>query len=102
VATRITIRMGRASGFSGCSRSWSGSRLCLPGGGETGELWLDAPKNLIPDVCPFTNAASHDMGYRSLPVVLYGCETWSLTVIEKHKMSVFEKSAKENIWTKEG
>jgi hypothetical protein len=25
-----------------------------------------------------------------LPVVLYGCETWSLTVREKHKLRVFE------------
>jgi hypothetical protein len=32
-----------------------------------------------------------------LPVVLYGCETWSLTVREEHKLRVFE-----NIWTKEG
>jgi hypothetical protein len=33
-----------------------------------------------------------------LPVVLYGCETWSLTVREEHKMRVFE----ENVWAKEG
>jgi hypothetical protein len=33
-----------------------------------------------------------------LPVVLYECETWSLTVSEEHKLRVFE----ENIWTKEG
>jgi hypothetical protein len=26
-----------------------------------------------------------------LPVVLYGCETWSLTVREEHKLRVFEK-----------
>jgi hypothetical protein len=25
-----------------------------------------------------------------LPVVVYGCETWSLTVREEHKLSVFE------------
>jgi hypothetical protein len=25
-----------------------------------------------------------------LPVVLYGCEIWSLTVREKHKLRVFE------------
>jgi hypothetical protein len=33
-----------------------------------------------------------------LPVVLYGCEIWSLTVREEHKLRVFE----ENIWTNEG
>jgi hypothetical protein len=37
-----------------------------------------------------------------LPVVLYGCETWSLTVREAHKLRVFENSVEENIWTKEG
>jgi hypothetical protein len=25
-----------------------------------------------------------------LPVVLYGCETWSLTIREDHKLKVFE------------
>jgi hypothetical protein len=25
-----------------------------------------------------------------LPVVLYGCETWSLTIREEHRLSVFE------------
>jgi hypothetical protein len=25
-----------------------------------------------------------------LPVVLYGCETWSLTVREEHRLRVFE------------
>ena len=29
-----------------------------------------------------------------LPVVLYGCETWSLTLREEHRLMVFE-----NIWT---
>jgi hypothetical protein len=33
-----------------------------------------------------------------LPVVLYGCETWSLTLREEHRLRVFEKS----ILTKEG
>jgi hypothetical protein len=27
-----------------------------------------------------------------LPLVLYGCETWSLTVREEHKLRVFENS----------
>ena len=33
-----------------------------------------------------------------LPAVLYGCETWLLTLKEKRKLRVFE----ENIWAKEG
>jgi hypothetical protein len=28
--------------------------------------------------------------YIILPVVLYGCETWSLTLKEEHKLRVFE------------
>jgi len=28
-----------------------------------------------------------------LPVVLYGCETWSLTLREERKLSVFENRA---------
>jgi hypothetical protein len=33
-----------------------------------------------------------------LPVVLYGCETWSLTVREKHKLSVFENRVLKRIF----
>jgi hypothetical protein len=33
---------------------------------------------------------------------MYDCETWSLTLREEHKLSVFENSAEENIWTEEG
>jgi hypothetical protein len=33
-----------------------------------------------------------------LPVVLYGCETWSPTLREEHRLRVFE----EDIWTEEG
>jgi hypothetical protein len=29
---------------------------------------------------------------RSLPVVLYGCDTWSLTLREEHRLRVFENS----------
>jgi len=34
-----------------------------------------------------------------LPVVLYGCETWSLTLREEHRLRVFENGAEENILT---
>jgi hypothetical protein len=38
-----------------------------------------------------------------LPVVLYGCETWSLTLMGEIKVEgVGEQGAMENIWTKEG
>jgi hypothetical protein len=33
-----------------------------------------------------------------LPVVLYGCETWSLTVREEHKRRVFENRVLRRIF----
>jgi hypothetical protein len=33
-----------------------------------------------------------------LPVVLYGCETWSLTLREEHRLSVFEKRVLRRIF----
>ena len=40
-----------------------------------------------------------------LPVVLYGCETWSLTLSEERILSYLKKKEKKvpeaNIWTKE-
>jgi hypothetical protein len=33
-----------------------------------------------------------------LPVVLYGCENWSLTLRKEHK----GQDAEENVWTEEG
>jgi hypothetical protein len=33
-----------------------------------------------------------------LPVVLYGCETWSLTLREEHKLRVFENGALRRIF----
>jgi hypothetical protein len=36
-----------------------------------------------------------------LPVVLFGCETWSRMLREEHRLRVLEQGAEENIWTKE-
>jgi hypothetical protein len=33
-----------------------------------------------------------------LPVVLYGCETWSLTLREKHRLRVFENKVLRRIF----
>jgi hypothetical protein len=33
-----------------------------------------------------------------LPVVLYGCETWSLTLREEHRLGVFEKRVLRKIF----
>ena len=37
-----------------------------------------------------------------LPVVLYGCATWSLTLREERRLRVFENSVEESIWAQEG
>jgi hypothetical protein len=39
-----------------------------------------------------------------LPVVLHGCETWSPTLREEHKLTkgVWKQGAEEDIWTEEG
>jgi hypothetical protein len=43
--------------------------------------------------CPFLPKDVKVRIYKTiiLPVVLYGCETWSLTVREEHRLRVFEK-----------
>jgi hypothetical protein len=33
-----------------------------------------------------------------LPVVLYGCETWSLTLRDERRLTVFENRVQESIW----
>jgi hypothetical protein len=35
----------------------------------------------------------------TLPSVLYGCETWSLTLREEQRLRVFENNVEEDIWT---
>jgi hypothetical protein len=38
----------------------------------------------------------------TLPVILHGCETWSLILREEHRLKVLsEQGAEENIWTEE-
>jgi hypothetical protein len=36
-----------------------------------------------------------------LPVVLYGCETWSLSLGEEHRLKVFEKRVLRGIFRPE-
>jgi hypothetical protein len=36
--------------------------------------------------------------YIILPLVLYGCETWSLTLREEHRLRVFENSVLRRIF----
>jgi hypothetical protein len=38
----------------------------------------------------------------NLPVVLYGCETWSLTLKEEHRLRVFENRVLRKIFGPQG
>jgi hypothetical protein len=39
--------------------------------------------------------------FKSLPVVLYGCETWSLRLGEEHRLRVFEGTVLREIFVPE-
>jgi hypothetical protein len=49
-------------------------------------------KHKVCVVCHILSRGSDTSKYRTifLPVVLYGCETWSLTLREEHRLRVFE------------
>jgi hypothetical protein len=36
-----------------------------------------------------------------LPVVVYGCETWSLTLREEHRLRLFENRVLRRMWAEE-
>jgi hypothetical protein len=44
------------------------------------------------------NIAVPNIEHRLLPVVLYRCETWSLTVREEHRLRVFENRVMRGIF----
>jgi hypothetical protein len=52
-------------------------------------------QNLSSSRLPYKNIKIRTYKTIILPVVLYGCETWSLTLRE-------EQDAEENIWIEEG
>jgi hypothetical protein len=41
---------------------------------------------------------SKNLKIKILPVVLYGCETWSLTLREEHRLRVFENKVLREIF----
>jgi hypothetical protein len=44
---------------------------------------------------------NHQLGteFNRITVVLYGCETWSLTLGEEHRQGFWEQSVEEDIWS---
>jgi hypothetical protein len=61
---------------------------------------LNSVQNILPSRLLSKNVKTRIYNTISLPVVLYVCETWALTLREKHRLRVFENGAEENIWTK--
>jgi hypothetical protein len=57
-------------------------------------------KNNIRVLCSFHCLYINTVIYKTiiLPVVLYGCETWSLTVREEHKLRVIENRVLRRIF----
>jgi hypothetical protein len=51
-------------------------------------------------VCLLVCSLNVTINYRPtiLPVVLYGCETWSLTIREEHRLRVFENKVQRRIF----
>jgi hypothetical protein len=50
------------------------------------------------DVCVYYSLLSSILKTIILPAVLYGCETWSLTLREEHRLRVFENRVLRRIF----
>ena len=55
-------------------------------------------QNLLSSSLPSTNLKIKIYRTIILPVVLYGCETWSLTLWEKRRLRVFENRVLKRIF----
>jgi hypothetical protein len=57
---------------------------------NSGHACYHLVQNLLPSCLLLKNVKVRIYKTIILPVVLYGCETWSLTVREEHKLRVFQ------------
>jgi hypothetical protein len=57
---------------------------------NSGNACYHSVQNLLPSQLLSKNLKIRIYKTIILPVVLYGCETWSLTLREKHRLTVFE------------
>jgi hypothetical protein len=57
---------------------------------NSGNACYHSVQNLLPSPLLWKNVKLGIYKTIILPVVLYGCETWSLTLREEHKVRVFE------------
>jgi hypothetical protein len=68
-------------------RSWSSSNACY-----------HSVQNLLSSCLLSKNLKMRMYKTIILPVILYGCETWSLTLREKHRLRVFENKVLRRIF----
>jgi hypothetical protein len=57
---------------------------------NSGNACYHSVQNLLSTHLPYKNIKIRIYKPIILPVILYGCETWSLTLKEEHRLSVFE------------
>jgi hypothetical protein len=57
---------------------------------NSGNVFYNSVQNLLPSRLLSKSIKIRIYNTIILPVVLYGCETWSLTLREEHKLRVFE------------
>jgi hypothetical protein len=65
---------------------------------NSGNACYHSVHSLLSSCLPSSNVKVKIYKTIILPVVLYGCETWSLTLREEHRLRVFEKRALRRIF----
>jgi hypothetical protein len=65
---------------------------------SSGNTYYHSVQNLLPSRLLSKNIKMRIYKTITLPVVLYGCETWSLTLKEKHRLRVFENRVLRRIF----
>jgi hypothetical protein len=69
---------------------------------NSGNTCYHSVENLLSSRLPSKNVKIRIYKTAILPVVLYGCETWSLTLREKHRLRVFENRVLRRIFRLRG
>jgi hypothetical protein len=68
----------------------------------SGNICYDSVQNLLSSRLLSKNVKATIYKIIILPVVLYGCETWSLTLREEHKLRLFENRVLRRIFGTNG
>jgi hypothetical protein len=65
---------------------------------NSGNAWYHSVQNLLTSWLLSKNLKSRIYNPIILPVVLYGCETWSLTSREEHRLGMFKNRVLRRIF----